>query len=50
LSPDLDTSFVSAFPKELETIKTDNAEILRLIEQIKDALLLENQSRSNQLS
>lgn len=38
LSPDLDTSFVTSFLKELEAINTDNAEISQLVEEIKDAL------------
>jgi tetratricopeptide (TPR) repeat protein len=47
LSPGLDTSFVPSFMKELEGIKTDNAEILGLMEQIKDAILSEDQATSN---
>jgi tetratricopeptide (TPR) repeat protein len=35
LSPGLDTSFVMSFLKELEGYKTDNAEISRLIDEIK---------------
>jgi hypothetical protein len=46
LSPGLDASFVPSFVKELENIKTDNAEILRLMEQIKEALFSEDQARS----
>ena len=38
LSPGLDTSFLTSFIKELEGIKTDNAEMLQLIAEIKDAL------------
>jgi tetratricopeptide (TPR) repeat protein len=41
LSPGLDTSFITSFVKELEGIQTDNAEISRLIEEIKDVLLSE---------
>ena len=38
LSPGLDTSFLTSFIKALEGIKTDNAEMLQLIAEIKDAL------------
>ena len=39
LSPDLDTSFVTTFLEELQGIKSDNAEISRLMEEIKSALI-----------
>lgn len=41
LSPGLDTSFLTSFMKELEGIKTDNAEISRLMVEIKDALTVD---------
>ena len=48
LSPGLDASFVTSFVvKELEGIKTDNAEISRLMEEIKDALLSEDKAGPN---
>lgn len=39
LSPGLDTSFIPTFLEELETINSDNAEVSRLIEDIKSALV-----------
>ncbi|HJS81689.1 MAG TPA: hypothetical protein VJ742_02515, partial [Nitrososphaera sp.] len=46
LSPDLDTSSVTSFLTEVDSIDTDNDEISRLMKEIRDALDAEN-SESN---
>jgi tetratricopeptide (TPR) repeat protein len=47
LSPGLNTSFVTTLMKEVQSITTDNAEISRLIEEIKAAFPLDHEARPN---